>query len=90
VVLAAIGLFGVTAFAVGQRRREIGIRLALGAGRGEVVRLVFGQGMKPVIVGLTGGLVLAALVLLAAASLGVVLPARGAARVDLAAVLKEQ
>jgi ABC-type antimicrobial peptide transport system permease subunit len=90
VVLAAIGLFGVTAFAVGQRRREIGIRLALGAGRGEVVRLVFGQGMKPVIVGLTGGLVLAALVLLAAASLGVVLPARGAARVDPAAVLKEQ
>jgi ABC-type antimicrobial peptide transport system permease subunit len=90
VVLAAIGLFGVTAFAVGQRRREIGIRLALGAGRGEVVRLVFGQGMKPVIVGLTGGLVLAALVLLAAASLGVVLPARGAAHVDLAAVLKEQ
>jgi predicted permease len=44
-LLAGIGLYGVLAFGVAQRRREIGVRLALGAGRGEVLALIVKQGM---------------------------------------------
>ncbi|HEX9670255.1 MAG TPA: ADOP family duplicated permease, partial [Thermoanaerobaculia bacterium] len=55
-LLAAIGIYGVTAFAVAQRRQEIGVRMALGADRGRVVRLVVGQGMAPVLLGVCLGL----------------------------------
>src|ERR1019366_6831151 len=58
--LAAIGIFGATAFAVGQRRREIGVRMAIGASRGDVVRLITGQSLRPIVIGLAAG-VLAAL-----------------------------
>ena len=55
--LAVIGLYGVTAFVVGQRSHEVGIRMALGAARRDVVRLLLTDGLRPVVVGLAIGLV---------------------------------
>jgi predicted permease len=58
-LLAAVGLYGVTAYTVAQRTREIGIRMALGAERGKVVQLVLGGASKRVLAGLLLGLPLA-------------------------------
>jgi putative ABC transport system permease protein len=54
--LAAVGLYGVVSYSVTQRRRELGVRLALGATTGRVVGLVVAQGVKPALAGAAVGL----------------------------------
>jgi putative ABC transport system permease protein len=60
-LIAAVGTYGVMAYAVAQRTRELGIRVALGASGDRVVRLVVRQGMLPALVGVGIGLIGAAL-----------------------------
>jgi macrolide transport system ATP-binding/permease protein len=67
-VLAAIGLYGVIAYAVAKRTREIGIRMALGAAPGKVITMVMRQGLSVAAVGIAGGLFLAWLAARAIAS----------------------
>jgi ABC-type antimicrobial peptide transport system permease subunit len=56
VLLAAVGLYGAMSYAVGQRAREIGVRMALGAVPGEVRRLVLGQGLRLAVGGSVAGI----------------------------------
>jgi predicted permease len=56
IVLAAIGLYAVAAFDVARRRREMGVRLALGATPGDLRRTVIGTAVRPVLIGAAGGL----------------------------------
>jgi putative ABC transport system permease protein len=56
-LLASVGLFGVLSFLVTQRTTEIGVRIALGSSRGEVLWLMLVDGLKPAIAGLALGLI---------------------------------
>lgn len=60
-VIACVGVYGVMAYTVRQRERELGIRSALGAGRGDIIRLVMHSGLKPSLLGVLAGLFAAVL-----------------------------
>jgi putative ABC transport system permease protein len=68
-VMAAIGVAGMVGYAVTQRTKEIGLRMALGARRGEVLRLIAQDGARPVAAGVAAGLVLATIAARALSSL---------------------
>jgi len=55
-VLAAVGIYGLMSYAVEQRTQEIGIRMALGADQGKMLKLVLGQGMLLAAIGIAIGL----------------------------------
>jgi ABC-type antimicrobial peptide transport system permease subunit len=57
--LAAVGLYAVMSFSIGRRTRELGIRMALGAKAGDVVRMVVGQGTWQLGIGMLAGIALA-------------------------------
>lgn len=82
-LLATIGVYGVVSYSVAQRTGEIGVCMALGAGRGDVVRMVLREGATVAVLGSIAGLVLGAIVPVAC-----YLPARRAARVDPMDVLR--
>lgn len=80
--LAMVGVFGVMAYSIQQRVREFGVRLALGASRADVLRLVFGSAATVVAAGAVIG------VLAVTATLSTAIPAWRATRVDPAAIMK--
>jgi predicted permease len=68
IVLSVAGIYGLVSYSVTQRRREIGVRMALGAGPAAIIRLVAAQSTRPVVIGSLAGLVAAAVMSLILAS----------------------
>lgn len=114
-LLAAVGIYGVMSHGVGQRQMEIGLRMALGADRGQVMRMVIQDGMATIASGLALGAILAlsltrlisgmlfavptfdplalggaALLLSAAAFIAILIPARGATKVNPVVILRSE
>jgi putative ABC transport system permease protein len=58
-VMAAVGIYGVLAYSVNQRKGEMGVRLALGAQRNDIIKMVLAQGMKLVLIGVVAGIAIA-------------------------------
>ena len=56
VAMTIVGIYGTLSYVVAQRRREIGLRLAIGAGRSDIVGLVIREGTRPAVVGLAVGI----------------------------------
>ncbi|PYT30708.1 MAG: hypothetical protein DMG58_13765 [Acidobacteria bacterium] len=95
-VLTVLGIYGVVSYSVNQQAREIGIRMALGAQRGEVLGLIVAQGLVLALIGVTAGLagayavrpmdpltlVAVSSLLMAVAGVATLVPARRASRVD--------
>lgn len=88
-VLAGIGLYGLLAYSVARRVNEIGIRMALGAARGDVMRLVVTDAVLTVVAGLAAGVAIAVAARRLASSAigGISVPAAGALTVGLVAVV---
>jgi putative ABC transport system permease protein len=55
-LLASVGIYGVVSYSVNQRTQEMGIRIAVGAERGDVLRLVLGQGARAALLGIAAGI----------------------------------
>jgi ABC-type antimicrobial peptide transport system permease subunit len=101
VLLASIGIYGLLAYIVGQRSREIGIRMALGARRDDILRMFLRKGVALAGVGIVAGLLygvrphdpavflIVPLLLLAVAALASYLPARRATKVNPMIALRE-
>jgi putative ABC transport system permease protein len=60
-LLAAVGIYGVMSYSYSQRTQELGIRIALGAQRMDILRMAVGEGMQLVVLGLCSGLIAAAI-----------------------------
>jgi putative ABC transport system permease protein len=86
-VIASIGIYGVLAYSVSQRTGEIGLRMALGASRGDIFRLVAGEGIRVIITGIGVGLIGAITAGKAMSSLIYGVSARDPATFTIAAVL---
>ncbi|MEJ7812816.1 MAG: ABC transporter permease [Gemmatimonadaceae bacterium] len=87
VILAVTGIYGVVAYAVARRTREIGVRMALGARGADVVRLVLGQGVVHVVLGVAAGAIVVASASTLAASFMYGVSATDTATIALAAVI---